>query len=278
MPYEMNTGYLLDEERNTKYQFLSSIPEDLSLADVGDIPDSYLPDTRMENQARMNSCVGHGLSTCQEHLAENGLKANKSGQETYGKMPQQFSRMFAYLTSQERSSIQGDRGAFIQGAVEAYLNDGCIDENKMPYPNSYVSHISQTVREEAKKILGIRYFKATPDPYDACRHIHLRRAILLGIPWKESFANEQDGIISTVQGRTLGGHAVCSIGYKKIGNDWYPRLTNSHGSRWAKAGHAYVHPKVWEWMINNGVVVVLEGLTLDPDVVDWSDPTNNPFA
>lgn len=267
MPYEMFTGYLLDEERPLRDAFLrTAVSADVGLAGVEEIPDKVDSDwARVEQQARMNSCGGHASSSSAEAIA------HWMGESVH------FSRMLAYLFGQERSGIKGDRGVYIKGLVEAFKLDGFAHEDKFPYPQSYHSHIPDDVRAAAQLIKGLKHYEVS-DSFTACKHIALKRPILMGIPWKESFARERDRAITDVSGRTLGGHAVCCIAYEKIDNEWWPELFNSHGSQWAEAGRSMIEPRVFKWMLENGVVVALEGLTgIESGVVDFTDPANNPF-
>jgi C1A family cysteine protease len=257
----MDTGYRLElEERE---EVLSTACEDLYGA--SDIPDRIDADwIRIEQQGRMSSCVGHGLTSA----AESVIRANYDQTD-------QLSRMFAYLVSQRESGITGDRGATIMGAVRAAKTIGFLHETDYPYPSSYNASppITAEMREIAGERVTAKHYKVAEDPMDACTHIAKHRGILLGIPWKESFAAERDERITHISGRVRGGHAICAISYEILAGEPWVQITNSHGSQWAKAGQSYVSPNVWSWMVRNGTVVALEGISgyeiAPADETDW---------
>jgi C1A family cysteine protease len=257
----MNTGYALELEE--KEEVMCSAAEDL--VGASDIPDRIDADwIRIEQQGRLSSCVGHGLTSA----AESVIRAN------YGQTDQ-LSRMFAYLVSQRESGITGDRGATIMGAVSAAKTIGFLLETEYPYhPASYRDSppITAVMRRNASHRVMSNHYRVQEDPMDACVHIAKNRGILLGIPWKESFAQERDERITHISGRVRGGHAICAISYQIENGEPWVQITNSHGSQWAKAGQSYVSPNVWSWMVRNGTVVALEGMSgYEPPVVDNLD-------
>lgn len=267
----MKTGYRIDEEnRSQVLEDCLVIPQRLRAMELPDKVDWTW--TTMHQQVKQD-CGAHGLTTIME-----AIRFGMTGERDY-----QFSRQFAYNVSRERSGsgwINQDAGVTVEGTIRAAKIDGGIPEEQMPYTSQDVNRTPQHLRELGRECTLVETV-AVPTPRDACTVIARGGGIAYGIPWLQSFAREIDGHITSVGGASLGGHYVCSVGYMTIegGIGLCPVMTNSHGSQWAKAGHAVIHPNVYDWMYRNGTIVGLVGLRgVATGPFDWTDPEQSIFA
>lgn len=115
-----------------------------------------VPDwVQFDDQAQMNSCVGHGLTTALEKVVYM-----KTG------VPTQLSRLFAYKVAQAATGISGDVGAQLSGAAKAAMTVGICREEVFPYA-SYSTPIPQAAYDDAKNWIVTQRVRA--DTYQAWR-------------------------------------------------------------------------------------------------------------
>lgn len=226
---------------------------------------------RIEDQGAMGSCQGHALSSVCEmayHIATGDVI--------------QFSRMFAYLTSQEVDGIRGrDVGSTLAGGRKAAMEYGCCPEDQFPYPNPvrYSANIP-THAYGAAKLYRIQSSSVIRSYQDAFGFLASGQGgVEIGIAWPEDLRPNPDGCIEAYRptGRD-GGHAVCFLGYsRRIDGQGrnYLWLANSWGvGHWSADGWAEVSPSVVDQMAayQGNVMVGLSDLsTPTPRRIDWGD-------
>jgi len=223
---------------------------------------------RIEYQAQMSSCVGHGLTGPVEVSYRN--RTGKIGQ---------FSRMYAYLISQKYSDIVQpgmryfgrDGGALIAGARKASVENGLCLETTFPYPQSYTTNMPQQAAQEAPnfKIGSSSVIGTTNDPFaEALSYLSSGLGgILVGAPWP--FNIDSNHVVTNFRNYGSQGHAWCILGYLKD----YLIAANSHGTQFEDKGFFYLNRQGFNEMVNNrGTSVVgLSDLTVPRGRhVDWT--------
>ncbi len=184
----------------------------------------------------ISSCAGHAGSTVAEVC--NKIQTGKG---------RQFSRMWCYLMGQKRCGLFGrDQGCTIGGVIDALKQDGVPQEATFPYPGRYITKIPQAAIEEAMphKMRSHQVMRSYDDVY-AFLAAGIG-AIEIGINWTSSLANNTSGVIESVSGSSLGGHALAFVGYtdrKSRDGRKYIDMVNSHGTGWGNKGFAEVSPE-----------------------------------
>ena len=204
---------------------------------------------RTENQGSIGSCAGNALTECAEYswTIETGRVM-------------QFCRMFAYLETQKKDGIRGDRGSTISGGTKVARDVGfCPEADSKPYPQRYPGHSWSTgeMREAAKRYrMGSHTVLRNPD--EAKAYIGDGLGIVqIGIRWGRSMSPDSRGCISSFRVGG-GGHSVVLAGYvpdsvvgRSSGDGYWFLLKNSWGTRWGIEGWAYVAPKAVNSMMRS---------------------------
>ena len=204
---------------------------------------------RTENQGSIGSCAGNALTECAEYswTIETGRVM-------------QFCRMFAYLETQKKDGIRGDRGSTISGGTKVARDVGfCPEADSKPYPRRYPGHSWSTgeMREAAKRYrMGSHTVLRNPD--EAKAYIGDGLGIVqIGIRWGRSMSPDSRGCISSFRVGG-GGHSVVLAGYvpdsvvgRSSGDGYWFLLKNSWGTRWGIEGWAYVAPKAVNSMMRS---------------------------
>lgn len=197
-----------------------------------------------EDQARMNSCGGHGLSTAGERCAgQRGVLMA-------------LSRMWSYLRGKARDNIRGDRGMTIGGGVWVAKNLGICRESVFPYPQSYSEFIPPNAAEDAKNFLIGSASDITAGGQEMAQQFLGRNmgALYCGCAWTNNMANPRNGVIESFGfGDGQGGHAwaIVALSPRKQGNLHYYWLANSHSIRYGNRGFAEVSPDTFEGMLRH---------------------------
>lgn len=173
-------------------------PCSASFADV-EIPQNLFYDwLRTEDQERIGSCQGHGITSC----AEVSWHAGTNGEVV------QLSRLHAYIGTQRIDRITGDNGSTISGGIE-YAKRGFVDELILPYRGD--RYPSQSVIDQILAIpqdaqFAIRSGIQVTSWRHARQLIAGRMPISIGTIW--GFSIPSDGVVRSwnppVSG---GGHA-----------------------------------------------------------------------
>ena len=263
----IDTGYRIDEENRGFLEGVSDdLPDDLFSSFRAPEEIDPRPWHRIEDQGQMGSCQGHALSSVCEmsyHIATGEVI--------------QFSRMFAYLTSQERDNCLGrDVGSTLTGGRKAAMEYGSCPEEVFPYPGRY-SHNIPTKAYGAAKPFKIQSSAICRSYDDVFKFLASGQGgVEIGIMWPEQLNPDSEGILRRYEpqrGRE-GGHAVCFLGYRSDGMLW---MANSWGvSRWSADGWALVPPEIVDRMARypDNVMIGLSDLTVDERKVRPVEWTN----
>lgn len=224
---------------------------------------------KVENQGQQGACQGHALTSCAEMCFNIA-----TGQV------QQFSRQAAYIWTQNKDGIRGDRGSTITGGEWVAKNVGFCLESLWPYQARYVIRPPSSSMEACKADAAKRRIRTTSamKSYDDCfKWLSAGLGgVELGIIWNASMHGK--GVIESYNpsGRG-GGHAVAFLGYsarKDAKGRKFLWLANSWGS-WGNKGYAEVAPAAVDAMFASKYTVMrglsdLSGADIKPRPVDFS--------
>lgn len=220
------------------------------------------------NQFSIGSCQGNALTHNMEYCY-----AQKTGKVL------QFSRMYAYIASQIKSNIKGDRGSTLTGGTEVAL-EGIPTEDAAPYTERYPGweYITPAMKEAAKG--NCLETHTVISSVDALKQYtgSMIGIVQIGIPWNDSMRPDSNGCIRSFSGGG-GGHSVVYAGYvpdsdvgaKSSAGYWFLML-NSWGKQWGKDGWAYVDPRSVEAQMRHSWSVFIgrsDLTTPGPRVVLW---------
>jgi hypothetical protein len=201
----------------------------------GDLPDTRgIKDLmRRDDQGRMNSCAGFGMTHAQEVCYFNQT----------GKW-RQFSPNFAYTEGQKNSNIRGDNGATIHGVVKAAKEKGALPEDldndgqpEWPYTTRYFTQYPQEAYDAAA-LWKIGYSVELHGYDEILRFLQAGQgAVIVGGAWG-NWRPTSSGIADSFRGGG-GGHARCYFDWITRGNRVCVVEANSHGTRYGDNGFAY---------------------------------------
>lgn len=269
------SGYAIEQENRdriwaTSYQlpYLASDNELPDCIDPRSSPEFANGWLRTEYQ-HMGACQGYSLTENAEYnyTVHTGEIA-------------QFNPVVAYVVSQKVDGIEGDQGSTLDGGTACAKDFGfCLHANGLSeegYPRGGWRAVTKEMAEDASK----RKLMSHTD----IRDWNAAKTFLgsymglgqFGTKWTEGLSRpESNGVISSIQGNTLGGHAYTLAGYSKI--DLLPRdvqdsiarmrtktkfqdvaiVKNSHSERWGAKGWGYLIIEYWEMMCSDQWTVIL---------------------
>jgi C1A family cysteine protease len=185
------------------------------------------------DQGSLGSCTANAVAACSEYLWR---KAGKS----YGTP----SRLFIYFNERRiENTINEDSGAQLRDGMKALATWGTCSETEWPYDTQkFSTKPSKSCYTSAQKHKDILYRYVNQNLLD------MRTVLAQGIPFTigvaiyESFESDQTtntGIISMPgDERSLGGHAMCVVGYDNSTQSFIVR--NSWGPQWGEAGYCMI--------------------------------------
>ena len=184
----------------------------------------------VENQGQLGSCTANALAGALEFLE------NKNGQPYVD-----LSRLFIYYNERViEHTVATDSGAMIRDGVKTLAAQGVCPEKKWPYViSTFAKKPSAACYTEAKKHMIRTYHRIlTLDEMRGCLADGF--PFVFGFTVYESFespAVAKNGVVNMPKPRekTLGGHAVCAVGY----DDSTKRVLvrNSWGTSWGMQGY-----------------------------------------
>lgn len=216
---------------------------------------------KTENQGRIGSCQGNGLTSVLERL--QFVRYNDKSKVV------QLSRIFAYLATQKIDGLLGrDSGSTISGGIKLATTVGCCPEALTGYPQAYPhSQQIKSILSAANYAAGEPFkaektWRAPEDAEEVMSFIAGGGAVSIGIAWYSGLI-PRDRIVRRFSppGRS-GGHAMAILGYKSNGN---LIGVNSHAD-----GPYEIEPSAWRSMIRHRYTAAI-GLSCDikPRHVDW---------
>lgn len=269
MPWEF-TGY--DPRMENRAALREQCLHGFNIMDL--TADSDLPPTRgikelmrRDDQARMNSCSGFGMTNSAE--VTFFLQTGKW---------RQFNPLWSYRRGQEISGIRGDRGATIHGVVTAASKTGLLPEDldndgKAEYP--YVVDYNFPFPRDCYGYAGkwkIGYKLELRGFDEILRFLQTNQgAVIVGGAWGNWKPNA-DGIANRFYAGG-GGHARAYIDWITIDNKILLVEVNSHYKTYGKNGYAF-HTKTFvdgqakdKWTVTIGVSDLSNP---EPRHIDWS--------
>jgi C1A family cysteine protease len=182
------------------------------------------------DQGQLGSCTANALAGALEFLE---LKNNQPLVD--------LSRLFIYYNERViEHDVKLDNGAMIRDGIKSLAAQGVCEESLWPY----------VISQFAKKPTSNCYTKAKQHPISSYQRLEttdeMRSCLANGYPFVfgftvyesfESAAVAKSGVVNLPKAseRTVGGHAVCAVGY----NDAQKRfiVRNSWGNDWGSKGY-----------------------------------------
>ena len=170
----------------------------------------------------------------------DGVHRRTSGR-TLGRNPATVAKIHVGSREKEWTGrINWKEGCTIAHVVKAAMEFGCCPESVAPYDFKASSLTTQAFRE-ALKIKALNQVEI-PDYESAKRFLDGGYgAIVAGVNWTSSMSSCPGVMTENMvrSGRSVGGHAVPFVGFRRNGNLLLP---NSWGSSYANNGVAEVTP------------------------------------
>lgn len=256
MPDGIFTGYAINEEDREN---LAATQTNADLLMLGDIPPRMDPRNsplasqgfiRVENQGQVGACQGFSLSCCGEFA-----HAFATGEVI------QIDNMYAYIASQAKSGINGDRGSTLDGGTKAFLDGFPLEVE--PYRSAYPGRAYLTEERRNRAIYKLKSHTRITGAEHGKTFIGSGVGILqVGCSWGRSMTPDQHGCIRSFAPGG-GGHAWVICGYvpdedvgQQSGDDWWLLMKNSWDVRWGKRGYAYLAPRAFNQMLRHSHTVV----------------------
>jgi hypothetical protein len=155
-----------------------------------------------------------------------------------------LSRHFLYY--QERvllNSTEYDDGATMRSICDSLKKFGVCYEEFDPYRNSYSVKPSIEAYQESLR-LKINSYQAIHGLKGIQTFLYLKKQpVLVGIDVFSTFEDcGTNGIVKMPKRseKSLGGHAILAVGYKKIGCKYYMIMRNSWGISYGLKGYCYL--------------------------------------
>lgn len=266
MPFKINNCRLDLEDRS----FLSQVPQLLMTSTAWKAftrpAEVNIDWHRSENQGRLGSCQGHGLTSVLERLAfACGLTV-------------QLSEIFAYLATQKIDGLLGsDSGSTISGGAKLAMATGVPLESVTGYPGSYPSrsaiaqYLSKENYEAAAQHKAKSLWQVEDNLDKTLDFLGGGGAITFGISWYSGLI-PKDRVVrdfNPSRNKLLGGHAMAVLGYTKDGE---LKAANSHAD-----GPYIITPSAWSKMLQHRSTAAI-GLMGNPtaEPIDWykNSPNN----
>jgi C1A family cysteine protease len=153
-----------------------------------------------------------------------------------------------YLYYHERlleGTVNEDSGAQIRDGMKVLNQNGICPEVLDPYVISQFTIAPSQEAEVAANEYKISTYQRLQTISDVQRCLSEGYPVVLGMTVYQSF--ESDSVVKTgivpvpkCREKTLGGHAMLIVGYKKIGKTLYLIVRNSWGTDWGDQGYCYI--------------------------------------
>lgn len=156
-----------------------------------------------------------------------------------------LSRLLLYYETRKiEGTIKEDAGAFIANVFRAIKKSGICPEFLWDYSNPtkrFAKKPPKKAYDIAKFHREIQYERVMQTLDELKATVAEGYPIIFGFLVYQNFMTDEvanTGIMPPPQGKTLGGHAVCIVGYDDEKQCF--RVQNSWGSHWGKQGDFYM--------------------------------------
>jgi len=152
----------------------------------------------------------------------------------------------AYLYARTRmteGTFPTDAGATIIDEVTTLQNYGVCPEVDLPYTGN--ASEAPTPQDDVQ---AVPFRSGAPQrvlsnlgAYFVQAALAAANPVVFGMPVTDSFeATGSDGIVPSVSGQMLGGHALLAVGYMQIAGALYIIVRNSWSTAWGDNGYCYL--------------------------------------
>lgn len=210
---------------SASHPILMTLPAVVDLRKSDFMPDNY-------NQGSLGSCTANSSGILFQYL-----NRKQHGEDL---MP---SRLFTYYNAREfEGSIKLDAGAFIRDAFKSLAQFGACPEEIWPYVEAkFTTKPKSKAYKKAQKHQAMQYSRVARSLSQMKACLAEGFPFVFGFTVYESFEElGKNGMMAFPKDgeKTLGGHAICVVGY----DDTIGRLIirNSWGKQWGDAGDFYM--------------------------------------
>ncbi|MBN1695974.1 MAG: hypothetical protein JW881_00550 [Spirochaetales bacterium] len=144
----------------------------------------------------------------------------------------------SYIYNQINGGV--DQGSAIEYAVALVIEKGCASLATMPYTENFLLQPSQNAHLEAQNYRALSFARVDfTDTESVKRVLSEGNAVLFGLEMFENLWFYTGGVYDTIDGPSLGGHAMCAVGYDE-GKQAF-KVINSWGDYWGEGGYVWLH-------------------------------------
>ena len=250
-------GLLAPDYPDSRDYLLSDIqPEKVELPESFDLRGLMTP---VENQRNKGVCYSYATCAIKQYLDTRELKKiNWKWNEKENSMVLTVS--YDYINLSERflvhfvkkiSGLWDIMGDYFRNSLKAITKYGACLEESWPTDLSLCwqkfakEEPPLSAQKEALKYRGGSYWRIVPITAENIKQAIYQNQVpvLIGMSWHRNFNRpEKDGKLPLPDKKSVGGHAVCCVGWNK--NKIYFR--NSWGPKWGNNGYFYILEEEFE--------------------------------
>ncbi|MDP8215207.1 MAG: C1 family peptidase [Candidatus Euphemobacter frigidus] len=151
----------------------------------------------------------------------------------------ELSPRYLYHLCKRMDGVPGQEGTFPRIAMKALAQNGVCPEECWPYQPYQTDHSCPTADEEALPF-KIRTYARLNEIVEMERSLSINGPFLAGVNVFSDWFEDHGGKIPLPpkDESSLGGHAICIMGYSRSGN--YFKFKNSWGTGWGDHGFGYL--------------------------------------
>lgn len=189
------------------------------------------------DQGDLGSCTANAIVAAYEADCRSAIPANPNG------CPE-LSRLFLYYNERAmEGTIDYDAGANIRDGIKSIAKAGICREELHPYDiSTFRDFPTVTAYNDALNHQAIEYAAVDNKTYDICAAIADGHFVVFGFTVYTSFESEwkEHGVMPIPKHyeRTVGGHAVCAVGYDMAKQMFL--VKNSWGEDWGIKGYFWM--------------------------------------
>lgn len=143
-----------------------------------------------------------------------------------------------YRERAAEGTIMEDAGALLADGVAA-LRQGYAPESRyiMSWSQEWVTPPA-ALPSDAPRLVNSD--PLTVDPGQVMYALASGFPVVIGVQIPHSWETPMGDTLALPGDPTIGGHAVCLVGYKRVGSGVFFRLRNSWGTSWGDGGYAWM--------------------------------------